>query len=125
MATSPGGPSTAGAPRLVIDDLLAEYTDLQQALSDPAVHADQAASRRLGRRYAELTPIVTASTELVATRGDLDAARELGAEDASFAQEAVTLQAKVEDLESRLAELLAPRDPDRGVGGVHRLAARP
>ena len=112
MATSPGGPSTAGAPRLVIDDLLAEYAGLQQALSDPAVHADQAASRRLGRRYAELTPIVTASTELVVTRGDLDAARELGAEDASFAQEAVTLQAKVEDLESRLAELLAPRDPD-------------
>src|SRR5664279_4942869 len=68
MATSPGGSSTAGAPRLVIDDLLAEYADIQQALSDPAVHADQAASRRLGRRYAELTPIVTASTELAATR---------------------------------------------------------
>ena len=112
MATSSGGSSTAGAPRLVIDDLLAEYADIQLALSDPAVHADQAASRRLGRRYAELTPIVTTSTELAATRGDLEAARELGEQDASFAQEAVVLQAKVEDIESRLAELLAPRDPD-------------
>jgi len=112
MATSAGGSSNAGAPRLVIDDLLAEYADVQQALSDPAVHADQAASRRLGRRYAELTPILTISTELAATRGDLEAARELGAEDASFAQEAVVLQAKVEDIESKLAELLAPRDPD-------------
>ena len=64
MATSSGGSPTAGAPRLVIDDLLAEYADLQRALSDPAVHSDQAASRRLGRRYAELTPIITTATEL-------------------------------------------------------------
>ncbi|HZM66928.1 MAG TPA: peptide chain release factor 1 [Nakamurella sp.] len=104
--------AAAGAPRLDIDAQLAEYTQVQRALSDPAVHADQAAARRLGRRYAELTPIVSAAAQLATARGDLEAARELGAEDQGFAQEAVVIQARVQELESRLAELLAPRDPD-------------
>ena len=104
--------AAAGAPRLDIDAQLAEYAQVQRALSDPAVHADQAAARRLGRRYAELTPIVSAAAELATARGDLEAARELGAEDQGFAQEAVVIQARVQELESRLAELLAPRDPD-------------
>ena len=33
---------------------LAEYADLERRLADPAVHADPAAPRRSGRRYAEL-----------------------------------------------------------------------
>ena len=41
--------------------LLAEYQQLQEQLNDPGVHADQNRARRLGRRYAELTPIVTTS----------------------------------------------------------------
>ena len=44
-------------------------------------------------------------------RADLEAARELAAEDASFAAEAETLAAALPALEQRLAELLAPRDP--------------
>ncbi len=96
------------------DALVAEYEDLQVKLADPAVHADPAASRRLGRRYAELTPIVTTAHDLRAVRDDLQAARELSAEDPAFADEARTLAARVEELEQRLTELLVPRDPDDG-----------
>ncbi len=95
-----------------IPDLIAEYARLERQLSDPAVHADQARARRLGRRYAELTPIVTGSSDLAAARGDLATARELAALDSDFAAEAEDLAVRVADLENRLAELLAPRDPD-------------
>ena len=51
-----------------------------------------------------------AARELAGTRGDLAAARELAAEDAGFAAEADELVERVDVLERRLAELLAPRD---------------
>lgn len=92
--------------------LLAEYDQLQADLADPAVHADQSRARRLGRRFAELTPIATTVTALHRSRDDLAAARELADEDPGFAAEATDLEARIEDLEAALAELLAPRDPD-------------
>ena len=97
-----------------LDALTAEYAELERALADPAVHADQAVARRLGRRYAELSRIVRTAADLDAARGNLAAARELSSEDASFAQEADELLTEVDGLESELAELLAPRDPDDG-----------
>ena len=60
-----------------LDDLLAEHADLEQRLADPAVHADQTVARELGRRYAEIGPVVAAANERDALRGDLQAAREL------------------------------------------------
>jgi peptide chain release factor 1 len=95
-------------------DLLAEYADVEQRLADPAVHADQAASRTLGRRFAELAPIVAASTELDLARGDQATARELAAEDASFAIEAEALEDQISELETRLRQLLVPKDPNDG-----------
>jgi peptide chain release factor 1 len=97
-----------------LPDLLAEYAQVEQALSDPAVHADQARARALGRRFAELAPIRAAAAELDVTRADRDAARELSAEDASFAVEADTLDTRIEQLETRLRELLLPKDPSDG-----------
>jgi peptide chain release factor 1 len=94
--------------------LLAEYTELESALAEPSVHADQARARELGRRYAELTPVVEAARELDTARDDLAAARELSREDASFAAEADTLTERVADLERRLRELLLPKDPNDG-----------
>ena len=44
--------------------LLAEYAEVEHALSDPAVHGDQAQARKLGRRFAELAPIAAAAAEL-------------------------------------------------------------
>jgi len=95
-----------------LPELLSEYQDVESALADPAVHADPARSRTLGRRFAELSPIVAAARELDAARGDLGTARELAAEDPSFAAEADSLQQRIGELESRLRELLLPRDPN-------------
>ncbi|AXH88868.1 MULTISPECIES: peptide chain release factor 1 [Micromonospora] len=91
--------------------LLDEYAELERRLADPAIHADQGAARRVGRRYAELVPLHKAAGELEQARADLAAARELAAEDATFAVEADTIAASLPALEERLAELLIPRDP--------------
>jgi peptide chain release factor 1 len=95
-----------------LPELLAEYTDIEAALADPAVHADPTRARTLGRRFAELAPISSAARELDTARDDLAAARELATEDASFAAEAESLQHRIGELEGRLRELLLPRDPN-------------
>ena len=95
-----------------LDELLAEHADLERQLADPAVHADQNRARSLGQRYAELTPVAETATELRRVEDDLDAARELATEDASFREEADRLEAERERLSERLRELLLPRDPD-------------
>jgi len=106
-------------PAPAVDALLAEHAELELRLADPRVHADATAARKLGRRYAELGPIVAASRELATAREDLAAARELAAEaggnvDGTFADEADALGARIPALETRLAELLVPRDPHDG-----------
>ena len=40
--------------------LRAEFPELETALADPAVHADLVRARKVGRRYAELMPIMKA-----------------------------------------------------------------
>ena len=97
-----------------LGDLLGEYAELETALADPAVHGDQTSARKLGRRYAELTPIVRTLRELESARDDLTAARELAREDETFAEEAEALAVKVPALEAKLTELLLPRDPHDG-----------
>jgi peptide chain release factor 1 len=97
-----------------LGQLLTEYGELEKALSDPAVHADQNQARKLGRRYAELTPVVKTLRELEAARDDLAAATELSAEDDTFAAEAASLEERIPALETKLTELLAPRDPNDG-----------
>ncbi|MGW1677752.1 peptide chain release factor 1 [Saccharopolyspora sp. NPDC002376] len=97
-----------------LESLLTEYQELEQRLADPGVHADQARARKLGRRYAELTPIVRTSRELDQARSDLEAAREFAAEDAGFAEEADRLAESLPGLEAKLTELLLPRDPHDG-----------
>ncbi|MEO6502468.1 MAG: PCRF domain-containing protein, partial [Jatrophihabitantaceae bacterium] len=92
--------------------MLAEYIETEVALSDPAVHADQATARRLGRRFAQLAPVVSASNELDRVRADALTARELAGEDESFAAEAEELAAQVPVLEDKLRELLVPKDPN-------------
>ncbi|MBP2323175.1 peptide chain release factor 1 [Kibdelosporangium banguiense] len=97
-----------------MDELLNEYAELERELADPAVHADQARARKLGRRYSELTPIVKTLRELDSAREDLAAAKELAAEDEAFAAEADALTKRIPELEERLSEQLLPRDPHDG-----------
>ncbi|WP_017600360.1 peptide chain release factor 1 [Nocardiopsis lucentensis] len=93
-----------------LDDLLGEYYELEQQLADPEVHADQNQARTLGKRYSQLTPIIEAYRALKGIESDIEAARELAAEDPSFAEEADRLAQEAEDLTERLRYLLIPRD---------------
>ena len=95
-----------------LPELLAEYSHVEGQLADPAVHTDQARARTLGRRFAELAPIVASAKELDAARADLTTARELASEDASFAVEAEALTVRIAELEARLREQLVPKDPN-------------
>jgi peptide chain release factor 1 len=97
-----------------LPDLLAEYAELERRLADPAVHADQAEARGIGRRYAALTQVVSVARELEAARADLGAAEELAREDPSFATEAEGLTGQISELEARLSALLLPADPNDG-----------
>ncbi len=92
-------------------ELRAEFADLETALADPATHSDLTRARRIGRRYAELTPIVKNLNDYDRLLADLEAARELVAEDPGFAAEAEGLEAQLEVVTGKLTRLLAPRDP--------------
>ena len=94
-----------------IDALLAEHAELERRLADPELHADPAAARKVGRRFAQLAPIVATHRKLEAARGDLEAALELVDDDESFADEVTELEAQVDELDTQLTDMLAPRDP--------------
>ncbi|WNI19790.1 peptide chain release factor 1 [Actinacidiphila sp. ITFR-21] len=94
-----------------VEELIGEHADLEKQLADPAVHADQANARKLNKRYAELTPIVTAYRSWRQTGDDIGTARELAADDPDFAAEVKELEKEREELTERLRLLLVPRDP--------------
>ena len=43
-----------------VEELVREHSDLETRLADPSLHADPGAARTLGKRYAELGPVVAA-----------------------------------------------------------------
>ena len=71
-----------------VEALLGEHAELEKRLADPSIHADQGLAKRLNQRYAELSAIVRAYADWQRLGADLEAARELAPEDASFAEEA-------------------------------------
>ncbi|MDX8145729.1 peptide chain release factor 1 [Lentzea sp. BCCO 10_0061] len=97
-----------------LDSLLAEYDELEKKLADPSVHADQAGARKLGKRYAALGPVVKTAREIEQAKSDLEAAKELAAEDRSFQEEVEQIEEQLPKLEEKLNELLLPRDPHDG-----------
>ncbi|OPF80526.1 peptide chain release factor 1 [Streptomyces antioxidans] len=94
-----------------VEELIGEHADLEKRLADPAVHADQREARRLNKRYAELTPVVTAYRAWKQTGDDIETARELAQDDPDFADEVKELEQGREQLTDRLRLLLVPRDP--------------
>ncbi|HWC35050.1 MAG TPA: peptide chain release factor 1 [Mycobacteriales bacterium] len=95
-----------------VEELVAEHADLEKQLSDPDIHADQGRARTVGRRYAELGPIVAKYAEWRRAGDDLAAAKELADEDASFRAEIPDLEAALSRLTDELRALLVPRDPN-------------
>ena len=94
-----------------IEAMLVEYAELEKQLADPGVHGDQAVARKLGKRYAELGPIVEAYKSYQANAGNIETAKELAQIDQEFAAELETLQAERTEIELKLQHLLIPRDP--------------
>ena len=89
-----------------VESLVEEHAMLEERMGDPALHADQAASKRVGQRYAELSAILRTYREWQQTVDDLEAAKELG-----LVEEAEDAERRVPVLAERLQRQLVPRDP--------------
>lgn len=97
-----------------VDALMAEYAELQEKLGDPAVHADPGRSKKLNRRFAELSKIIAAHERMTSLTDDLAAAKEFASEDESLAAEVPALEEALVEVTEALRSLLIPRDPDDG-----------
>ena len=97
-----------------VKNLLAEHAELQEQLADPELHSNPARSKKVNRRYAELSRIVDAYTRWQQLEDDLAAATEMSAEDEAFALEVPILAAERNTIEERLRRLLIPRDENDG-----------
>nr|WP_076388163.1 peptide chain release factor 1 [Vaginimicrobium propionicum] len=89
-----------------------EYRQITAKMSDPQVMADQSKSRRIGRRFAQLGPIIKALDDNDKLSADLEAAKELAADDPDFQAEAEKIQQALNENVDKLTTLLAPRDPN-------------
>ena len=97
-----------------VKTLLVEHADLQEQLADPELHSNPAKSKKVNRRYAELSRIVDAYNRWIALTDDFEAATEMAADDASFAEELPNIKTELDVMEERLRRLLIPRDPNDG-----------
>jgi peptide chain release factor 1 len=93
-------------------EMVREYQELETKMADPTIHEDQNNARKLGRRYAQLGPVVAGFNAWKSAADDLEAAKEMAAEDATFASEIPAMEAAVEAAAEKLEELLLPRDPN-------------
>jgi peptide chain release factor 1 len=93
-------------------EMVREYQELEKQMADPSIHEDQGKARQLGRRYAQLGPVVAGFNAWKSAADDLEAAKEMAAEDPSFASEIPAMEASVEAAADKLEELLLPRDPN-------------
>ncbi|MGV8969489.1 MAG: peptide chain release factor 1 [Microbacteriaceae bacterium] len=94
-----------------VQTLLEEHDALQEQLADPELHSDPARSKKVNRRYAELSRIVAAYHAWQNLTDDLAAATEMSAEDESFAAEVPALTESLDIAQETLRRLLIPRDP--------------
>ena len=94
------------------NELLKEYADLEKAMADPSIHADAGKARQLGRRYAQLGPVVAGYRAWKQSEDDLVAAKELAEADPEFAAEIPALESANFEAAEKLEELLLPRDPN-------------
>lgn len=90
--------------------LLDEHAALERELSDVAIHSDPARARTVGRRYAALGRVVAAYQDWKTLTDDLEAARELAEEDATFADEVTSLTERLAEADRTLRLQLVPRD---------------
>ncbi|MDT8896113.1 peptide chain release factor 1 [Halomonas sp. I1] len=102
-----------------LDSFAERFEELAALLADPEVIADQPRFRDYSREYAELDALVAAWRDYRAVEGDLEAAEALADDADAEMRELAALERdsgrdKLEALETRLKQLLVPRDPDDG-----------
>ena len=77
-----------------------------------SIHADQGKARQLGKRYAQLGPVIAGYRAWKSAVDDLAAAKELVEVDPDFAKEIPQLEQTVDQTSLILEDLLLPRDPN-------------
>jgi peptide chain release factor 1 len=99
-----------------LDDVVAQYEDINAQLATPEVLSDPDALRRLGQEAARLDPVVQAYRELRRIRDELAGARQV--RDEGDAEMKALARDEIEGLEAEeqrrideLRVLLLPRDP--------------
>jgi peptide chain release factor 1 len=75
-------------------EILREYENLETQMADPAIHADQGKARQLGKRYAQLGPIIAGYRKFKKCEDDLKAAEELADDPDSGTSIGVTTSCK-------------------------------
>ena len=93
-------------------EILKEYEELEAQMADPSIHADQGKARQLGKRYAQLGPVIAGYRAWKSASDDLAAAKELVEVDPDFAKEIPQLEKTVDETSEILEDLLLPRDPN-------------
>jgi peptide chain release factor 1 len=103
-----------------LGELAAELDRLEAELPGIYASGDRRASRDAGRRHAELKPVVDAWREWDAAGRDLADARELLEAESDgemrdyLKGEIAEKEARIDELEARIKDLLLPRDPNEG-----------
>jgi len=103
-----------------LGELAAELDRLEAELPGIYASGDRRAARDAGRRHAELKPVVDAWREWDKAGRDLAEARELFEAESDgemrdyFKSEIAEKEARIDELEARIKELLLPRDPNEG-----------
>ncbi|CBV41766.1 peptide chain release factor 1 [Halomonas elongata] len=100
-----------------LDTFAERFEELAALLADPEVIADQPRFRDYSREYAELDDLVAAWRDYRAVEEDIEAAESLADDADAEMRELASMEResgreKLEALETRLKQLLVPRDPD-------------
>ena len=101
-----------------LEEIARRHEELVAQQADPAVAVDPKRSREIGKKVAELEPVVSAFREYRRLESELEGARELasGGDDpelrAMAAAEAEQLAAALAEVEQRIKVLLLPEDPN-------------
>ena len=95
-----------------VNELLAEYESLEAQMADPSIHSDQNKARSLGKRYAQLGPVIAGYRAYKLAEEDFIAGKELAEADPAFASEIAALESTKDAAAATLEELLLPRDPN-------------
>jgi peptide chain release factor 1 len=101
-----------------LEEIEGRYDEVSRELSAPDVAADPERFRRLGRTFAELEEIVLPYRQYKDAVRQVEEASALAKDEADeemaafFREEAARAQARGEELERKLEELLVPKDPN-------------